>query len=79
MEENELQEECEMAAVVGRVGGTLSGIALAQNQGFGIMGTVACAAGGFILGKILNCALEGNLLKAAVEEAESKTPKEMAE
>jgi len=41
MEENELQEECEMAAVVGRVGGTLSGIALAQNQGFGIMGTVA--------------------------------------
>jgi hypothetical protein len=68
-----------MAAVVGRVGGVLSGIGLAQNQGLGIMGTVACAAGGFLLGKILDSALEGNLLNAALEEAESKTPKEMPE
>jgi hypothetical protein len=42
-----------MAAIVGRVGGVLRGIALAQNQGFGTIGTAACAAGGYILGKVL--------------------------
>jgi len=68
-----------MAAVVGRVGGTLSGIALAQNQGFGILGTVACAAGGFVAGKLLDCVLEGDAMKTALDGVKAKTPKETAE
>jgi len=66
-----------MAAIIGRVGGVLSGITLAQNQGFGMAGTVACAAGGFVLGKILDWALEGDLLKAAVWEAKARTLEQM--
>ena len=62
-----------MAAVVGRVGGTLSGIALAQNQGFGILGTLACAAGGFVAGKLLDCVLEGDTVKTALDEVKAKT------
>lgn len=68
-----------MAAVVGRVGGVLSGIGLAQNQGFGILGTVACAAGGFVLGKILDCTLEGNVVKTALDGVKAKTLEPMDE
>jgi len=68
-----------MAAVVGRVGGALSGIALAQNQGFGILGTLACAAGGFVLGKILDCTLEGDAMKTALAEVKAKALERMEE
>ncbi len=66
-----------MAAVVGRVGGTLGGISLAQNQGFGILGTLACAAGGFVLGKLLDCVLEGDAVKTALEAAKAKASERM--
>jgi hypothetical protein len=66
-----------MSAVVGRMGGTVTGIALAQNQGFGILGTVACAAGGFVFGKLLDCVLEGDAVKSAVEGAKAKALERM--
>lgn len=68
-----------MAAIVGRVGGVLSGIALAQNQGFGTIGTAACAAGGFVLGKILDCTLEGNVVKTALDGVKAKALEQMDE
>ncbi len=68
-----------MAAVVGRVGGVLSGIALAQNRGFGPVGTVACAAGGFILGKILDFALEGDVVLEALDGMKAKAVEKMNE
>jgi hypothetical protein len=68
-----------MAAVVGRVGATLSGIALAQNQGFGILGTVACAAGGFILGKVLDSVLEGEFVEEALKGLKTKALEQMDE
>ena len=68
-----------MSAVVGRVGGTLGGISLAQNQGFGILGTVACAAGGFVLGKILDCVLDGDAVKTALDEIKAMNFEQMDE
>ncbi len=68
-----------MAAVVGRVGGTLGGISLAQNQGLGILGTVACAAGGFVVGKLLDCVLEGDFVKTALDGVKAKTLEQMDE
>jgi len=68
-----------MAAVVGRLGGTLSGIALAQNQGFGILGTVACAAGGFVVGKILDCVLEGDFVEEGLKGLKAKALEKMQE
>jgi hypothetical protein len=68
-----------MAAIVGRVGGVLSGIALAQNHGFGTIGTAACAAGGFILGKVMDLALEGEFVEEALTGLKAKALKQMDE
>jgi len=68
-----------MAAIVGRIGGVLSGITLAQNQGFGMAGTVACAAGGFLLGKVLDSVLEGDLVQNALEGMKAKAPETVDE
>ncbi|MFC1834267.1 hypothetical protein ACFL2Q_05975 [Thermodesulfobacteriota bacterium] len=68
-----------MAAVVGRLGGTLSGIALAQKQGFGTFGTVACAVGGFVLGKFLDGILEKDVVKDRLEALNPNTEQEPAE
>jgi uncharacterized membrane protein len=79
MKRNKVSEEEEMSAVVGRVGGTLSGMALAQNQGFGLFGTVACAAGGFVLGKLLDSALEGDVFKERLEALKQDARQESAD
>lgn len=66
-----------MAAIVGRVGGVLSGITFAQHQGFGPVGTAACAAGGFILGKVLDLALEGDFVEEALKGLKTKALEQM--
>ncbi len=68
-----------MAAIVGRVGGVLSGITLAQHQGFGPVGTAACAAGGFILGKVLDSVLEGDVFQNALDGIKAKALEKMDE
>lgn len=68
-----------MAAIVGRVGGVLSGITFAQHQGFGPVGTAACAAGGFILGKALDFVLEGDFFEEAIKGLRAKALEQMDE
>ena len=68
-----------MSAVVGRLSGTLSGVALAQNRGFGLFGTVACAAGGFVLGKLLDSALDRDVLKERLEDLKREARQERTE
>lgn len=68
-----------MAAIVGRVGGVLSGMTFAQHQGFGLVGTAACAAGGFILGKFLDLALEGDFVEETLKGLKAKALEKMDE
>jgi hypothetical protein len=54
-------------------------MALAQNQGFGMFGTMACAAGGFVLGKLLDSALEGDVFKERLEALKQDVRQESAD
>lgn len=41
-------------SVVGRAGGTVGAVMVAQSQGLGLAATVACGVGGYVLGAMLD-------------------------
>lgn len=47
-------------SILGRVGGTIGGIAIAQSQGWGMAATAGAAFGGYVAGSLVDGYLNSN-------------------